>query len=117
MSENSIPERVNPAEKKLVIKTKSVLMGRMKKENDSDIYKTLILRFFSMNNPHKQAEAFPDQVITFTNIEKIRVMGLNVSFYLEGNDIVINDLEELTIEREGSKAFLTGKQIQVLRRK
>lgn len=111
-----IPERTNPSEAKIVVKTKSVLISRMKKEKEDDMYKTLILRFFSVNNPHKQA-IFPDEVITFTNTEKSRIMGLNVSFYLEGNDIVVNDLEELTIEQEEHKIYLSGRQKQVVRRK
>lgn len=116
MRGEKIPERTNPTEARIVVKTQSVLVSRMKKEKEEDMYKTLILRFFSVNNPHKQA-IFPNEVITFTNIEKARIMGLNVSFYLEGNDIVVNDLEELTIEQEKHKVYLTGKQKQIIRRK
>jgi len=116
MKGESIPERKNPKDKKIVVKTKSVLISRNKRDNESDMYKTLNLRFFSVNNPHKQ-EIFPDQVITFTNCEKCRLIGLNVSFYLEGNDIVVNDLQEITIEPESGKVYISGKQEQILRRK
>ncbi|MBN2142919.1 hypothetical protein JW711_06345 [Candidatus Woesearchaeota archaeon] len=116
MSDENINEIKNPKEQELVIKTKSVLISRHKRESPDDDYKTAILRFFSVNNPHMQ-EVFPDKVIIYTNTEKIRIMGFNVSYYLEGNDIVINDLEELKIKHEDTKLFVTGKQVFVERRK
>ena len=45
--------------------------------------------------------------------EKIRIRRLNTSYYLEGNDIVINDLEELYITKEGNKIIIKGYQFEV----
>ena len=53
----------------------------------------------------------PREVVDIPNVEKVRIRELrNVSYYLMGNDIVINNLEELTIEQEEGVVTLTGKQ-------
>jgi hypothetical protein len=113
--EKKIDEIKNPQEHKMVIKTKSVLISRIHKENEGDEYKIAVLRFYEENNPHK-LQMFPTKVIKYTNNEKVRIMGLNVSYYLEGNDIVVNDLEELEIEHEGNAVYLKGKQNHIERR-
>jgi hypothetical protein len=116
MSGQKIEEIKNPKQKKLTISTKSVLISRMTKESEKDVFKTATLKFFKVNNPHLTQE-FPTKVIIFTNTEKIRLMDLNVSYYLEGNDIVVNDLEELEIcQEDGSRLYLAGKQKKIERR-
>jgi hypothetical protein len=114
--EQKIEELKDPKEVRLVIKTTSLLISRIHKEKDSDEFKIAALRFFDVNNPHKQ-QVFPRKVLKYTNTEKIRLMGLNVSYYLEGNDIVVNDLEEVEIVHEGNALYLKGKQKIVERRK
>jgi hypothetical protein len=115
MRGQKIDELNDPKEQKLSVKTKSVLISRVAKENKEREYKTAILRFFDVNNPHLQ-DIFPKKIITFTNTEKVRIMDLNVSYYLEGNDIVVNDLEEIYIEHEGHKIYIHGKQEKIERR-
>lgn len=89
--------------------TKSVMIGRKPRIGDNE-FKTATIALFSKNNPHKCGEA-PIKVLDFENIEKIRLKELrNVSYYLEGNDIVVNDLVEVEIMHEDSIITLTGKQ-------
>ena len=116
MGSENIEELRNPPDKNITVKAKSVLISRQPKASESDMHKTIILRFFDKNNPHKLG-IFPNRTIIYTNTEKARLMGLNVSYYLEGNDIVINDLEELSISHEGSNIYIKGKQHPIDRRK
>lgn len=96
-------------------KLKSVMIGRLprKKEGDkADEYKTASIKLYTVNNPHKTTE-FPIKELEFPNIEKIRIRHLNVSYYLEGNDIIINDLDEFKIVKKGSKLVVRGFQTDV----
>ncbi len=89
-------------------KTKSVMIGR-KPAKDEDSFKTALIALFEENNAHKSGKS-PTQVLEYENIEKVRIRGLNTSYYLEGNDLVINDLKEIEVEIEGNMIVLTGKQ-------
>lgn len=104
----------DPENKKIKEETVSVLVSR--KAHPTNKYKTLIIKLFDINNPHKTT-IFPKKIYEFTNIEKARIRRLNVSYYLEGNDIVINDLEEIYIIKEESKITLKGYQYELEKRK
>ncbi len=104
----------NPEEKVLKVKTKSVLLGRLPRR-EGDKFKTAVVRLFDVNNPHKTTE-FPTKTYEFNDIEKIRLVRLNSSYYLEGNDLVVNDLEEIYITHEGSKLVIKGYQAEVEKR-
>jgi len=101
----------DPEEKAIKVETKSVLVGRLPRK-EGDKFKTAVVRLFNVNNPHKTTE-FPTKTYEFSNTEKIRIRRLNVSYYLEGNDMVINDLEEIYILREDNKLVIKGYQIEV----
>jgi hypothetical protein len=104
----------NPKEKQLKFATKSALISRLPRKGDNT-YKTAVIRIYNVNNPHKTTE-FPTRTIEFDNTEKIRIRRLNVSYYLEGNDIVINDLEEIFITQEENKLIVKGYQLEVEKR-
>ena len=90
--------------------TKSIMIGRKPREGENE-FKTATIALFEENNPHKVGVA-PTQVLDYPNIEKIRLRDLvNVSYYLEGNDLIINDLEEVDIEQEETLIYVRGKQI------
>lgn len=112
MTKAKITEVVNPKDKLIKLAAKSVLVSRLPKGEKADEFKTAILRLYDVNNPHKK-NVFPKMTYTFTNTEKVRIRRLNVSYYLEGNDIVINDLEELYIIHEDEKLVLKGYQTEV----
>jgi len=106
---------VDPKDKEIQIKTTCAVVGR-KPAASKNVYKTATVGLYDMNNPH-MSNKFPKLLYEFSDIEKIRIKGLNISYYLEGNDIVINDLEELMIIREGKFLVLKGYQFEVERRK
>jgi hypothetical protein len=108
-----IREIHDPKEKVIKIQTTSVLISRQDDEKNENMYRTAVLRLFKVNNPHKRKNVFPTHVFRFSNIEKVRVRRLNVSYYLEGPDIVVNDLEELYITHEDNKLVLKGYQLEV----
>lgn len=105
----------NPKDKELKFKTTCAIVSRKPKE-DEDEFKTAVIGLYNENNAHKTG-AFPTRIYEFTNIEKVRIKGLNLSYYLEGNDLIINDLEELFIIHAGTLLVLKGYQFEVERRK
>ncbi len=96
-------------------KTKSAMLGRKPRAGSDDEFKTAVIALFNVNNPHKKG-AVATKVLEFPNIEKVRIRDLNVSYYLEGNDIIINDLKVITLEIDGSKIVLRAEQDKVERR-
>ena len=105
----------NPKNKEIQVKTTCAIVSR-KPAAVADQFKTAVIGLYDSNNPHKQGK-FPHTIYEFSNIEKVRIKGLNVSYYLEGNDIVINDLEELMLIHENKFLVLKGYQFEIERRK
>ncbi|MCF7872479.1 hypothetical protein K9L97_05595 [Candidatus Woesearchaeota archaeon] len=103
----------DPKENKIKLNTKSILISRDSSKKTTNQYRTLLIKCFDQNNPHKVPDLFPKTQYEFTNTEKIRLRRLNVSYYLEGNDIVINDLEEAYIIKEGNNIILKGYQYEM----
>jgi len=115
LSKNTIKVIKNPTDYKIKIEATCAIVSRKPEEKDDD-FKTAVIGLYTENNPHKKG-LFPFMTYEFTNIEKIRLKGLNVSYYLEGNDLIINDLEELMILKEKTFLILKGYQFEVERRK
>jgi len=105
----------NPKQTELQLKATCAIVGR-KPAVDKNSFKTAVVSLYKINNPHK-SNVFPETTYEFTNVEKVRIKGLNVSYYLEGNDLIINDLEELKIIKEGTFLVLKGYQFEMERRK
>ena len=88
---------------------KSIVVSR-KPGKDKDTLWSAYFGLFKENNPHLKAKA-PFEVMEIKEVEKVRLKELrNISFYLLGNDIVINNLENINIKKEGDIVILTGKQ-------
>ena len=104
----------NPNDKVIKVATKSALIGRLPRKEGAK-FKTAVIRLYNVNNPHKTTE-FPVKTYEFDNTEKIRLRRLNVSYYLEGNDLVVNDLEEIYITHEKNKLVIKGYQLEVEKR-
>lgn len=98
----------NPKEHRIKEKATCVIVSRLPREEGAE-FKTAAIRLYTVNNAHK-TEELPIMQYEFSNIEKVRLVGLNTSYYLEGNDIIINDLEEVYILVEGTKITLKGYQ-------
>lgn len=88
---------------------KSVVISR-KPNHDKEETWSAFIGLFKENNPHLKAK-IPFKIIEVKNIEKVRIKELrNISFYLQGNDVVINNLEEIDIKQKDDIITLTGKQ-------
>lgn len=93
--------------------TKSVMLSRKPRRAEGE-FKTAVIALHEVNNPHKTGNE-PTKILEFPDMEKVRLRNLSVSYYLEGNDIVINDLSsvELEIDEENRKIVLRAEQKQV----
>ena len=90
-------------------KVKSVVVSRKPSHKNEEVWHAFI-GFFDENNPHLKGKV-PFEVVEIQNVQKVRINELkNISYYLMGNDIVINNLKELTLEQEDGVVTLTGKQ-------
>ena len=90
-------------------KAKSVTISRKPGKDREGLWSAFI-GLFDENNPHLKGRA-PKEVLEIKEIEKVRIHELrNVSYYLMGNDIVINDLTEVNFDQDNHILTLTGKQ-------
>ncbi|MEA3378814.1 MAG: hypothetical protein U9Q69_04195 [Nanoarchaeota archaeon] len=90
-------------------KTKSVLIGRKKSISEKPDVRPCFVNLFKNNDPHKSGEA-PFEVLEFDEVHKVIVQGLNLSYLLPGNDILVNDLDFLKIDVKGPHVLISGKQ-------
>lgn len=90
-------------------RVKSVVISR-KPGKDRDGLWSAFIGLFNENNPHLKGRE-PFEVVEIEEVEKIRLHELrNVSFYLMGNDLVINNMTQLKIDNESGIVTLSGKQ-------
>ena len=88
---------------------KSITISR-KPGKDKEGLWTAFIGLFNENNPHLSARE-PFEVLDIEEVEKVRIKKLeNVSFYLMGNDVVINDLVEVKLVKKDNILTITGKQ-------
>lgn len=90
-------------------KTTSVLIARKKHYEDDFLRRPCFISFFDENNPHLSVIG-PKDVIEYSRVHKVVIQGLDVNYLLPGNDLVINDLEEIEIEVRGDHIYVKGKQ-------
>lgn len=90
-------------------RVKSVTISR-KPGKSKDGFWSAFIGLFNENNPHLKAKT-PFEVLDIKEVEKIRIRDLrNISYYLMGNDIIINNLVTLNVETTGNVVTLTGEQ-------
>ena len=92
-------------------KAKSIVVSR-KPGLDKDGLWSVMVGLFETNNPHLKAKV-PFKSLEFTECVKVRLHDLrNVSLYLMGNDLVINDLLSVQFDLDENSRILTvsGKQ-------
>jgi|TARA_B100002003_G_C14154579_1_gene555655 hypothetical protein len=85
--------------------TKSVLVTRLPRKGDNE-FKTASIKLFKINDPHMTDE-LPDETLEYENVEKIIIKEKEINYFLEGNDIIINDLEEVNVEKEGNIVIIS----------
>lgn len=90
------------------VETKCIIISRKPREDDKT-FKTASIAFFEKNDAHKLGIA-PTQTKDFPDTEKVLLTGLDVSYYLEGNDLLINDLTSVTIDEQEKALLITGEQ-------
>ena len=91
-------------------KVKSALIARKKSYDDDFSRRPCFISLFDENNPHLSTKG-PRDVIEFSKVHKVVINGLDVDYLLPGNDIVINNLEEIDIDERGDHIYVKGKQI------
>ncbi|MFH1455979.1 MAG: hypothetical protein ABIF40_03450 [archaeon] len=89
-------------------KTKSALIGRKKSDNVNINVRPCFISLFEENNPHLSIEG-PSKVIEFEKVHKVIINNLKINYLLPGNDLVINDLEEIEVEQDGEHIHISGK--------
>jgi hypothetical protein len=91
---------------------KSIIIGRKKRE-DGEEFSPCFIALFSVNKPHKGGKV-PDKIVDFKEVRKVVIKNLDIEYQLEGSDIVIQNLSDLSIDKtsEGSSNIVTikGKQ-------
>ncbi len=94
------------------IKTKSVIIGKSKKDSDYDgMNRPVFISLFDINDPHKTKEVPKKRFDFKEGIHKIILKNLEVDYLLAGHDILINNLVEIDFrdDKEGH-LIITGKQ-------
>ncbi|MFH1275867.1 MAG: hypothetical protein ABIH82_02040 [Candidatus Woesearchaeota archaeon] len=93
-----------------IYKAKSITISRKPGKNRDGLWSAFI-GLFNDNNPHLKGKA-PLDVVEIKEVEKVRIRDLrNISYYLMGNDLIINDLTEVEMVTEGNILTITGKQM------
>jgi hypothetical protein len=93
-------------------KAKSILIAR-KGKRDEEGGAPVYVEVFSVNDPHKTTDVFPDKTLDFPKIHKILITGLDVEYLIGGSDLVINDLTEVDVEvdkKMPGHLLVSGKQ-------
>ena len=83
---------------------KSIIIGR-KPRVDGNEFKTAFVKVYDKINP-LTIEEFPPKELDFPNMEKV-VFNTFLEYYLEGNDIVLDNLESVDIETKGTTVTIT----------
>jgi len=87
-----------------------VLIGRKKNLSEEDYnVRPCFVSLFDHNNPHL-SEKGPMDVLEFSKVHKVILNGLKVNYLLPGNDIVVNNLKNITIEQDGQHLIVSGEQ-------
>ena len=87
--------------------TKSALIGR-KKGREPEKY-ICFVNLFDINDPHL-TDTVPTRFFDFEDLTKVEIDGLKACYFLKGNDIAINNLRKIKIERDGRKLKVSGVQ-------
>ncbi len=89
-------------------KTKSAIIGRKKKLNENSLVRPIFISLFNKNNPQHSKEA-PTKILEF-NVKEVKIKNLNLSYLPHGNDLIINNLSNISVSKNKKIILLTGKQ-------
>ena len=83
----------------MIYKTKSAIIGRKKTGQDNYM---CIITLFPDNDPHLSQKA-PNQTLEFL-VEEVLIKGnIECKFLPMGNDLVFNNLEQISTTEDGKK--------------
>jgi hypothetical protein len=88
---------------------KSIIIGRMKRPSKDDSTYPCFISLFQIHDPHKSGEV-PEKILDFEHVRKVIINGLDISYQLAGNDLVIDNLSSFTLEEDGEVLTVSGKQ-------
>ena len=89
---------------------KSIIIGRKKRVDPDDTKHPFFISLFDISEPHKSGDV-PKQIVDFPLLDRVDITGLNVSYLLGGNDIVIDNLEYIEVESDDNfRVYITRKQ-------
>ncbi len=80
---------------------KSIIIGR-KKRKEGQEYSPCFIALFTANKPHRDGKV-PDKILDFDEVRKVDVKGLDFEYQLEGSDIIIQDLTEVSIDEKNEE--------------
>jgi hypothetical protein len=87
--------------------TKSVVFGRKPRQEGCE-FKTA---FFKLYNSAKPLEhEFPDKELDFRDVEKVELRNEDLDYYLEGNDLVMDNIKSITIDQKGNTLHVKVKK-------
>ena len=92
-------------------KCKSVIIGRrFPREQiiDGEVVYPCFVNLCDFNNPHLSTRT-PFKFLDFM-VHKVIIKGLVVNYLIPGNDIVINNLRSITVEKKGPHLIISGDQ-------
>ncbi len=80
------------------VTTKSILIARKKDIRNPELPYVVEIKLFDINNPHLTSEV-PTKVLEFKGVECVEIKGLSVSYFVRGNDVVLNDANTVRLEQ------------------
>lgn len=83
---------------------KSIMIGR--KPRGENRFKTAFIKFFDTDEP-LSPEVLPLEEKDYPNIREIVVKDFDIHYLLEGNDLLILDIDHINIEEDKEKNILT----------
>ena len=83
---------------------KSAIIGRMPRVGNNE-FKTLFVKIFAITKP-QMTGAFTEEELHFENCEKVVFDKCMPVYYLEGNDLILDDIDELEIIENGNVVTL-----------
>ena len=96
-------------------KTKSVIIGRIKKAMDLDETedtRPCFIALYNTNKPHTSGK-IPFKILEFVGQKVCIREGLEVDFLLLGKDLLIDNLESITITEDHEKKHVIVTAIQI----
>lgn len=82
------------------------------REKDYKNYETkevpydVVIKFFDINDPHKTTE-IPKEELRYENIHRVLLKNLEVKYLPVGNDLVMNDVGKIKIDKKEGHLVIT----------